>query len=153
MKYHSGDWTLVHQTLIQQTAFKAIEKHSVLGKFQMLDASTDISLEVIVRAIFGGEDTQDVQRLIERSKSVVKNSSPLLFFSKAMQFRFMGISPWDKFEKSTTGLREAFDDELARRAASPQQREDILTMLMEAEYDDGSKIEKEFAFDELSTFF
>lgn len=152
MPMFHGERMRAYGEIIQQTAFNAIDKHSALGDFHMLDAATDISLEVIVRAIFGGEDTQDVQRLIERSKSVVKNSSPLLFFSKAMQFRFMGISPWDKFEKSTTGLREAFEDELARRAASPQQREDILTMLMEAEYDDGSKIEKERAFDELSTF-
>ena len=152
MPMFHGERMRAYGDIIQDTALRTLERHAKQGAFQILDASTDISLEVIVRAIFGGEESKDVQRLVSCSKGVVKSSSPLLFFSKALQFRFLGLSPWDRFERATSRLREAFDSELSRREKTPAQREDILTMLINAEYDDGSKIELQRAYDELSTF-
>jgi cytochrome P450 len=105
-----------------------------------------------VQAIFGGENVASIRQLLALSREAVKCSSPILFFSPKMHFRFLGLSPWDRFRKAQTRLRNAFAAELERRRREPAEREDILTLLTNARYEDGSPIELEHAQDELGTF-
>ncbi|MEM6366642.1 MAG: cytochrome P450, partial [Planctomycetota bacterium] len=102
------------------TEMSVIEPDSV---FEMLDLTTRISLQVIVKAILGGEEASTINRLMDLACEVVRRSHPILFFSPKMQRHFFGLSPWDRFTKARDQLRNAFDDELARRQAFPAERQ------------------------------
>ena len=133
---------------IASTQMQTVER----GPFAMLDLTTKISLQVIVEAVLGGERAESIDQLMSRARSLVEKSHPVLFFSPKMQFHFLGLSPWDRFTRAKTQLRNAFDAELLRRQQDPAPREDILSMLMEARYDDGTAMEPEHLYDELGTF-
>ncbi|MEM8733004.1 MAG: cytochrome P450 [Planctomycetota bacterium] len=130
-------------------AMEAVADHS---SFEMISVSTDVSLKVIAQAILGGDCAETIDRLTSLARETIERSLPILFFSPRTQIPFMGISPWDRFTKARRTLREAFDDELERREKDPQPREDILTMLLDARYDDGESMSKEHLYDELGTF-
>ncbi len=151
MPMFHGDRMRSYATIMQQAAHEAMQSVAQ-AEFNMLDVTTKISLKVIVEAIFGGEDSQTITKLMRLARNAIRDTSPLLFFSPKFHFRFLGLSPWDRFLRAQRRLREAFNVELARRANSSAHRDDIMTMLTQANYEDGSRIEPNDAYDELGTF-
>jgi len=137
---------------IQRIAARAFERHSGTGPVSMLDITTAISLDIIVEVILGAEDEEAVATLVRQSAAVMKKTSPLFFFSRKTQFRFFGLGPWDRFEKARRELRENLTQEVQKRKGGLEGREDILSMLVEARYEDGSAMELDHLLDELGTF-
>jgi cytochrome P450 len=94
---------------------------------------TSISLEVIVRAIFGGRDSETVAAMFAASRAMVQRSSSVIFFSKRLQFRFAGLSPWDRYQAARQRLFRLLSIEQQRVASADvaigQEREDILSCL------------------------
>lgn len=152
MPMFHGERMRAYSAAMRECARKGLAEVEEGQPFKMLDATTKISLEIIVQAIFGGEEQASISRLISCSQNLIKRSSPLLFFSRNLQFSFAGLSPWDRFAKAKAALRKAFDVELLRRKQTPRQREDILTLLLNSTYEDGTRIDPEHAYDELATF-
>jgi len=113
---------------------------------------TDISLEVIVRTIFGGSDRELASQLIDASRKVVASSSPLLFFSRKTHLPFFGLSPWDRWRKAKKNLFQLFDRVIEQRQQSKTLSDDILSMLCGATYEDGQSITRDHIYSELITF-
>jgi cytochrome P450 len=152
MPMFHGDRMRAYANIMQQAATDAIE-HQIPGEpFNMIDVTTQISLSVIVQAIFGGEDADSIKELTRLAEETMRRTAPILLFSTHAQRRFFGIGPWDRFVKARGELQAAFDAEVERRENEPADREDILTMLLDARYEDGSAIEHAHARDELGTF-
>jgi len=152
MPMFHGDRMRAYAGIMKSAAESAIQAVPVGTSFAMLDVTTEISMRVIVQAIFGGESQQAVQELMDSSRELVRRSVPILFFSPKFQFKFFGLSPWDRFVRSQFALRSLAEQEVNRRKQDPREREDILSMLMEATYEDGSGIESQHLYDELGTF-
>ncbi len=152
MPMFHGDRMRAYAAIMQQAAVDFIEAQPSGKPFNMLDVTTQISLRVIVRAIFGGEDAEPIRELTRLSEETIRRTAPILLFSTHSHFRFLGLSPWDRFTKAQRALQSAFDAEVQRRRDVPRQREDILTMLLQSQYDDGTEIDLTHARDELGTF-
>ena len=137
---------------MQRIAIRSFDRHSAAGTVSMLDITTAISLDVIVDVILGAEDEEAVTTLVKQAADIVKQTSPLFFFSRKAQFRFLGLSPWDRFVKTQRALRETLAQEVQKRKESHFAREDILSLLVEARYEDGSEMDLDHLLDELGTF-
>ena len=137
---------------IQQSAIGAFEANVDVGTVAMHDITTDISLEVIVKALLGADDERAANDLINKSQKVLKLSLPIFFFSSKSQFRFLGLSPWDRFERARKDLRAAINQIIEKREKNLEGREDILSLMLSARYEDGSAMGREHLFDELGTF-
>ena len=120
-------------------------------RFAGLDLMQNISQEIIARAIFGGQDEQTVAEMKMAARQVARNSSPLIFFSRRMQFSFFGFSPWDNFRQAQRRLFAALDQEIQNARTSAAERQDILAMLLRARYEDGRSMDEAHLKDELST--
>lgn len=118
-------------------------------RFLAHDLTKRISLEVILRTVFGVEASMggSTRALLE---SALGGFSPIYLFSKAFQRRF--LPGWRRFLEAREALsrlvREAVD---ARRADAGAGHEDILAMLALAEHDDGSRLSYEEVTDHLLT--
>jgi len=118
--------------------------------FRFLDTAQAISLEVIVRAVFGVEDDAGVERMATAVNRHASAASPLLMFTKLLQRQFFGFGPWARL----TRLKAEYDALLlaqirARRAGAPG--EDILSILLAARYEDGQPMTDEDVRAELVT--
>jgi cytochrome P450 family 110 len=152
MPMFHGDRMKAYGASMQECAIQQFDVHRLRGPIITLDLMTDISLEVIVRTIFGGNDREMAMRLMDASRKVVASSSPLLFFSRKTHLPFLGLSPWDRWVRAKKDLFRLLDEVIGKRQQSKTPSDDILSLLCEATYEDGQSITREHIYSELLTF-
>lgn len=144
-----GDRMKSYGEIIQQTTVELASKINKNTEFCMQDLTTDISLEVILKAVFGLQTPQKVERFKTCIHQFVSKGHPALFFSKALQRDFAGIGPWSKFQQSKLQFDSLIYDEISLRKQSNKTGHDILTMMMESRYEDGERMSDRQLRDEL----
>lgn len=132
---------------------KTLNKNSN-GTFLARDAMQDISLQIILQAVFGLYDGDRCQKLKElMSKMGELFISPLtsaaLFFP-SLQKDFGAWSPWGNFVRQREQIDKLIYSEIAeRRANNDPNRTDILSMLLLAVDEEGKFMTDEELRDEL----
>jgi cytochrome P450 family 135 len=121
--------------------------------FRLHRHTQDVTLRIIVRAVFGVTDEARSQRLHDTLKRFMEwGTNPV----QAMYLGFMGV---DRVERNRLfmGARAKVDkvvyDEIrqARGRTDLEEREDILSLLLQARHEDGSPMSDEELRDELMT--
>jgi cytochrome P450 len=106
--------------------------------FAMQAATQAISLRVILQAVFGIVEPGAQRRTEAALIAAVEAVTPLVLFVKPLQRDFGGIGPWARLQRRTRVVEDLVFAELAARRADPAERNDILSLVMAARYDDGS---------------
>ena len=110
-----------------------------------------LTLEVILRAVFGVVDQATLDHFSKTIVSVLDAVHPSFMFAPFLQREFGGLGPFAKFRRAFEALEATMDAHLERVRASDEQGEDILSMMLEARYDDGSAMSDTHIKDELRT--
>jgi len=108
--------------------------------FSMQECTQAISLRVILEAVFGLTDPVERGRYQAALLSTIAALNPSLMFVKALQHEFGGIGPWARLQRRLRALEAIFYADLAARRASSVARDDILSLIMAAQYDDGTQM-------------
>jgi cytochrome P450 len=74
---------------------------------------------------------------------------PSFMFVPALRRRFLGLSAWSRFLRTRERIKSLFAKELAARRASTDERSDILSLLLQARYDDGTSLSDEELLDQM----
>lgn len=147
-----GDRMRAYGEAMQHAAKRQLDKIAVGEQFIAQEITTDTSLEVIVRTVFGVLDDSLVEQLQEAINTLVAKTHPATLFFKGLQKEFMGFGPWAKFLKALKVVEEQLYAQIEAREADPSLLgEDILSMLMQSKYEDGQGMTKEHIRDELLT--
>lgn len=115
------------------------------------DSSQAISLEVIIRAIFGITDRTRVDSVREKIVHFVNETNPALFFFPFLQHSFGGFGPWARFTKIRTDVSALLNAEVETRRNASDPGTDILSLMLAARHEDGSAMSAEEIHDELLT--
>ena len=108
-----------------------------------------ITLEVILRAVFGVRDDERMDLLRTRIPRLAETTSVLTWIP-FMERDLGGLSPAAKFRKALAAVDELIYAEIAdRRESGPG--EDVLSLLLEARHEDGSPMSDVELRDELMT--
>jgi cytochrome P450 len=130
-------------------ARRHLSRAASAGVVRARDVGQDISMEVIIRTVFGVGD-ELVPTFTQAVVDVVDSAGPLAFFVPALQ---RGIGPFSPYAKARRRLGRL--DELLQSQIERVRREgggdDILSMLVEARWDDGSAMDDAHIRDELRT--
>ncbi len=116
-----------------------------------IQQATDISLEVIVRTVFGMDTPETVEQTERALRRTIEAVRPVFLFSKAMQVAPFGLGPWAAYERASAEADRVLYEQIARTRPHAAGREDILSLLLEARYDDGSAMTDSHIRDELRT--
>ena len=143
------------QTMLEVTK-EVISRWQVGQTIYIRDYTQEISLQVILKTIFGLNEGQRYNRL----KKILVDwlsifNSPLnsffLYFS-ALQKDLGVLTPWGKFLRQKRQIRDILQAECDFRRQNPAAlSEDILSLLLEARYEDGRSMSDEEIQDELMT--
>lgn len=146
MKHYGG--------LMQTIALQSIEEHLKKSPDKVLtaDLMQDISLRVIIQAIFGGDDPKLAERMFTASKSLANRANPLLFFTSRSHVRFLGLTPWDRWLDARRQMCALLDIAIDARLKDSEPRADILALLCQAKYEDGQPMTRDDIYAELLTF-
>ncbi len=118
----------------------------------VLDVTQRLSLEVIVRAVFGVTDAARVEAFRATISRNIDRLPAWLLFLPVLHHEWGGIGPWARYRASVTALVALLEEEVARaRAEQPPGREDILALLLAARDEDGAPMPDDELVDELRT--
>jgi cytochrome P450 len=110
-----------------------------------------ISLRIILQAVFGITDAAVMARFETALVAAVEALTPALLFIGALQHELGGIGPWARLQRRTRAVEAMVQGELAARRARPAARDDILSLVMAARYDDGTPMTDRQLFETLMT--
>lgn len=143
------------QTMIAVTQ-EVINQLQVGQTLRISDYTQEISLQIILRTIFGldsGTKYDQLKKiLIDYLDTFNSPYNSLFLFLDFLQKDLGFFTPWNKFLRQKRQIREILQAECDRRRATPDTMgEDILSLLLEARYEDGQPMSDIEIQDELMT--
>jgi cytochrome P450 len=138
--------------LIREVTRREMESWPVARPFALRPHTQKITLTVILRAVFGIEDERRVE-LASRLIDVFSDRVTLITKFPNLRRNLGPFSPWRRFLRARAALDEFIYEEIALRRAEPgsEDRDDVLSLLLQARHDDGSPMSDEELRDELLT--
>ena len=137
--------------LIREITNRQIEKWPVGQPFALRDQTQRITLDVILRAVFGVRDPARfalAQRIVDE---FAKRSHAIVLFP-FMRRRLGRFSPMARFERARDAIDKFIYEEIADRRREPgSDRDDVLSLLLQATHEDGSPLSDRELRDELVT--
>ncbi|MBF6171880.1 cytochrome P450 [Nocardia blacklockiae] len=139
----------VYEALVEEEAVREMASWPTGREFATMDSMMRITLNVILRAVFGAEGAE-FERLRTLLPKLVLVASALA--AVPVPRKFLGrFGPWARFARYR-GEYDALVGRLIDRASGDPalaDRDDVLAMLLRSRYDDGSVLTREEIADEL----
>ena len=110
-----------------------------------------LSLDVIVRAIFGARDPARVSRFHAVVDEVIARLPAWLMFSPWLQRPMFGVGPWDRYQRAAGRLCDLLREEIHAARRAPEGRDDVMSLLLAARDEDGQSLPDDELVDELRT--
>jgi len=141
--------------VMREVAERAVAGWPVGRPFAVLPHTQAITLEVIMRAVFGIEDSarlDALRGLLRQVLDVAATRRRAVALMLTMD-RNGERGAWGRFRAATRAADEMLHEEIRARRADPSvsRRDDVLSLLLEARHEDGSPMRDEELRDELMT--
>lgn len=124
-----------------------------VGKpFTMLATTQAITLDVILRAVFGVSEKNSslTAQLRQEVLGWIHGFSPFIFL-KPLRRDFGGLGPWARFQRNHNQLRQRVLMLIAEHRAALTGREDVLSLLLSVKDEQGNGLSDDELVDQLVT--
>ncbi len=121
-------------------------------RFEALQLTQAISLDVILDAMFGVEEPDRIETYHEAILATMNALSPLFLFAKPLQREIFGRGPWARFQKVNRRADALLLEQIERVRPRAHERDDILSQMLCLQYEDGTKPSDAFIASQLKTF-
>jgi cytochrome P450 len=138
--------------LMREITERVMSSWPIGEPFALRPHTQRITLAVILRAVFGVRDRARFERASQLVDEFARRSN--LVIQMPFLRRDLGrFSPWGRFIRARDELDEFLYEEIAARRAVTDgaERDDVLSLLLRAEHEDGSPMSDEELRDELVT--
>ncbi len=149
-----GERMRSYQPIVEEIVDREIDRWPLGEEFAIHPRMQAITLEVILRVVFGVSEGERLRRLREVLTGVLEETaSPFAQLSGLVSRRFGGRGPWAKFERQLGMADELLYAEIAEHRARGgfEERDDMLSLMMQARFEDGSGMGDEDLRDQLMT--
>lgn len=147
--FHSGRMRAYGETIISAT-HRHLSKTPTDKKFPIEDMFRAISIDVIIRTVFGVGNHERVEQARDEIRRAVDSFGPLIATFKALRKNFGGLGPWAKFQARLADVHRLLRDEIHARQ-NQTGGEDILSLLVAARDEDGRPMEEQEIIEQLFT--
>jgi cytochrome P450 len=117
--------------------------------FALQPTTQAISLQVIIQSVFGVTAPAEVARYQAALLDVVHTLQPSFIFVPALQRPLWPA--WRRFQAASQRIERLIVDEVRARRHEGRRGEDILSLLLDARYDDGAELGEREIFEQLMT--
>lgn len=135
--------------LMAEIAARRFTDAAARGPFEVQRVAQAVSLDVILRAVLGLEPAA-IDAVAKQIVETVDGVSPLFLFFPFLQRRVFGLSPWARHQARYAALDRLLQARIDTIRAEGG-GEDILSLMLEARYEDGSPMSDDHIKDELRT--
>ena len=131
-----GERMRAYESIVREAVARDVDGWPVGQPFALHPRMQAITLEVILRAVFGVTDPGRRARLAERLGRLLAGTASVgLQLGVLLSRRFGGPDPLARLQATTREIDALLAEEIAERRAHP--REDVLSMLIAARFEDG----------------
>ncbi len=120
--------------------------------FRALDRTQALTLDVVVAMVFGVDDAH-AEEFRQAVHAMMQAIHPSFLFTRAAQRDLLGLLPYKRFRIASERLDALLYSHIARLRAElgerPGSRDDVLSMMIETRYDDGTAMDDQTIRDEL----
>lgn len=147
-----GERMRAYGEIVREAAHAAAAKWPKGQPFVFQESSQWVSLEVIIRAVFGVADPNRVEDVRRAILEFVDATVPSVLFFPFLQRSFFGLGPWARLQRARQRIGFLIAAELAARRSRPEEAgEDILSRMLAARHDDDTAMTDDEIHDELLT--
>ena len=149
-----GERMRSYAPLVEEIVAAEIDSWPLDERFAIHPRMQAVTLEVILRVVFGVAEGPRLERLRKMLTEVLEETaSPFTQLIGLASRRFGGQGPWAKFEGKLRAVDELLYAEIAERRAAEdfEGRDDMLSVLMQARFEDGEGMGDEDLRDQLMT--
>jgi cytochrome P450 family 135 len=149
-----GERMRAYEETVRAAVTTEIDSWPLAEPFPIHTRMQAITLEVILRAVFGVHDGPRLERLRGMLTTVLhETASPRAQLIGLALRRLNDRGPWQRFERQLDEVNELMLAEIAehRSHGDLAERTDILALLMSAEFEDGSTMDDQELRDQLMT--
>jgi hypothetical protein len=139
--------------LILRVAEQYIARWPRGRSFPIHPTMKELMMDVILQGVFGLDHADKRQAFREAVPAMIEALEPSFLFFRRLRVRMAGFSPWARFQRKRERVAALFQEELRARRVDDQPREDILSLLMSARYDDRSAIPDDELLAQMVTLF
>jgi cytochrome P450 len=149
-----GERMRAYEQVMRAAADRAIDTWPVGRPFPLIREMQSLTLDVILRAVFGVDEGPRLEELKRRIRTMIEPTSSrlglLLFALSGGRF---GSGVGERFEHQRAAVDELIYEEIAARRDAPdlEEREDVFSMLLLARDEDGQAMTDHELRDELVT--
>jgi len=136
-----GERMRSYEPLVEEIVDREIDSWPLGEEFAIHPRMQAITLDVILRVVFGIAEGPRLQRLRALLTGLLEQTaSPFTQIAALATRRFTGRGPWDRFEGQLKAVDDLLYAEIAEHRAEEgfEERDDILSVLMAARFEDGS---------------
>ncbi|HEX5714256.1 MAG TPA: cytochrome P450 [Solirubrobacterales bacterium] len=149
-----GERMRSYEAALEEIAAAEVDSWPLRREFPIHARMQAITLEAILRVVFGVAGGPRLERLRATLATVLEATvSPGTQLAALASQRLGGRGPWRRIEAHLRAADELLYAEIAEHRSRPDlaEREDILSMLMSAEFEDGGTMSDEELRDQLMT--
>jgi cytochrome P450 len=146
-----GDRMRIYGAIIQDAARTHLSRIANGAVFSALSLAQDVTLDIIIRAVFGVHDAHEVGEVRDAITAKLDASTPWLMFFPALRRPMLGVGPWDHFVKADKNARRLLHRTIEAKRTANTRGADILSLLLDARHEDGSPMPDDDIVDELIT--
>jgi cytochrome P450 len=141
-----------YEAIVEEEVMREIANWPEGREFETLEPMMRITLNAILRAVFGAQGTafDELRRILP---PMVPLASRMAVMPAALRKDLGPWSPWGRVQRSRRRYNEIIAELIAEARHDPalEERTDVLALMLQARYDDGSPISDDHIADELLT--
>jgi cytochrome P450 family 135 len=149
-----GERMRSYEPIVNEIVDAEIDSWPLGEKFAIHPHMQAMTLEVILRVVFGVAEGPRLEQLrVVLTKLLEDTASPFTQLIGLAARRFGGRGPWAKFEAQLKAVDELLYAEIAEHRSRDdlEERDDILSQLMQARFEDGGEMSDTDLRDQLMT--
>ena len=149
-----GERMRAYERVMTEAADRAIDSWPVGREFTLLPSLRSLTLDVILRAVFGVDEGPRMEELKRRLRAMIDPTSTRVgLIALALSGGRFGSGAGQRFEERRAAVDELIYDEIAKRRDAPDlaEREDVFSMLLLARDEHGQAMTDAELRDELVT--
>jgi cytochrome P450 len=137
--------------LMEEIAERAVTSWPLQEPFELLPRMQSITVDVILRAVFGTQEGVTDDRLRELVVELLHRCQSYSTMLPQLRVSLAGRSPWARLMRCVAQVDEVLYAEIARRRAAGAVGDDVLSLLLQAHDEDGAPLTDRELRDELLT--
>jgi len=156
-----GERMQAYGSVMKEAADRSIDRWPLATSFPLHHEMQEVTLDVIVRTVFGVTDGAHKDELREALVSLLafgEQPGLLLLIGPDGRLRWQALhdrlgkwSPWDGFKRTIRAVDERLVSEIQRRRAQGGDQDDVLSMLLAARDEEGRSMSDNELVDEMKT--